>query len=391
MAGYKDTSKVKAKAGKSITEAKLDSVFRAAPIGIGVVYDRVILEANEYMCQMLGYNREELIGKNARMIYPSDKEYEFVGKEKYAQIRRSGIGMVETRWVCKDGAIIDVLLSSAPINPKNMSAGVTFTALDITERKRAFEELRESEERFRLLSEQLVLGILIVQDDLIKYANQAASDILEYSIEEMLNWAPKECFPRIIHPDDLAFVMEQARRKQTGEKGYIINYTWKAVTKSRKIKWVETYSKTVTYGGKTADLVTMIDVTKHKHAEDTLRESEDKFRDLFESASDVIMMADRTGCIIEINRRAELITGYSHRELLGMNLLEELIVPADREQMKKVLSDLMAGKSRSYEVRWKGKDGRVISFEGKSTPKMSKEREFVCTRCILRKVEAESG
>jgi len=282
MAGYRHTSKVKKKAGRSITEAKLDSVFRAAPIGIGVVYDRVILEANERLCKMLGYNREELIGKNARMIYPSEKEYEFVGREKYAQIHQSGIGTVETRWVCKNGGIIDVLLSSAPINPEDMTAGVTFTALDITERKRTFEQLRESEEKFRLLSEQSVLGILIVQDDLIKYANHATSEIFGYSIEEMLNWAPKECFSRFVHPDDLALVMEQARRKQAGEKGYILNYTWKAVTKSRKIKWVEMYSKTGTYGGRTADLVTMIDVTKHKHAEDTLRESEDKFRDLFE-------------------------------------------------------------------------------------------------------------
>ncbi len=99
MTNNSATSKVKKKASINIAQAKLDSVFRAAPIGIGLVSDRVILEVNDRLCAMLGYNREELVGKNARMLYPSDKEYEFVGKEKYAQIRQSGIGTVETRWI----------------------------------------------------------------------------------------------------------------------------------------------------------------------------------------------------------------------------------------------------------------------------------------------------
>jgi len=386
MTNNSATSKVKKKASINITQAKLDSVFRAAPIGIGLVSDRVILEVNDRLSAMLEYSREELVEKNARMLYPSDKEYEFVGKDKYAQIRQSGIGTVETRWVRKDGTIIDILLSSAPIRPKDLSAGVTFTALDITAQKRAFEKLRESEEKFRLISEQSVLGILIVQDDLIKYVNQAASDILGYSIEEMLNWAPKECFSRIIHPDDMAFVMEQARRKQIGEKGYFINYTWKAITKDNKIKWVETYSKPIQLGVRFADLVAMIDVTKNKQVEDALQESEKKFRDIFELAGDVILMADRTGNILGINQRAELLTGYTHKELLGMNLFKDLIIPADQKQIKNALSDLIAGKNISYKTRWKAKDGSLISFEGNSTPKMSKEGRFICTRCILRDV-----
>jgi len=116
-------------------EAKLKSIFRAAPIGIGVVINRVIQEVNHTLSQMTGYTREELIGKDARILYLSQEDYEYVGSEKYHQIREQDVGSVETRWRRKDGAVRDILLSSVPIDASDLSRGVTFSALDITERK----------------------------------------------------------------------------------------------------------------------------------------------------------------------------------------------------------------------------------------------------------------
>ncbi|MGA9140356.1 MAG: PAS domain-containing protein [Methanocella sp.] len=123
------------------SQTHLSSIFRAAPTGIGVVVDRVIKEVNDQLCEMTGYNSEELLGKSARIFYPSDEDYQYVGQEKYSQISLRGTGSVETRWLRKDGRIIDVLLSSTPLEPGNLGAGVTFTALDITKRKRAEEAL----------------------------------------------------------------------------------------------------------------------------------------------------------------------------------------------------------------------------------------------------------
>ncbi|MHC4402430.1 MAG: sensor histidine kinase [Planctomycetota bacterium] len=122
------------------SEARLRSIFRAAPIGIGVVSNRILKEANEQLCEMVGYDREELVGRSARLLYPTEEDYAYVGREKYGQIRTEGTGTVETRWRRRDGAVIDVLLSSTPIDPADHSVGVTFTALDITERKRAEAE-----------------------------------------------------------------------------------------------------------------------------------------------------------------------------------------------------------------------------------------------------------
>jgi PAS domain S-box-containing protein len=140
----------KVKKDLQMNENRLKSIFKVAPIGIGVVTSRILTEVNSMICTMTGYSQEELIGASARILYPTREDYEFVGKVKYHQIAENGTGTVETRWQKKDGSIINILLSSTPIDINDLSIGVTFTALDITERKTSEEKIRESE---ALLSE----------------------------------------------------------------------------------------------------------------------------------------------------------------------------------------------------------------------------------------------
>ena len=155
-------------------EAKLSSIFRAAPAGIGVVVNREIIEVNMRLCEMMGYTKEELLGKSARMLYPSDEEYELVGREKYRQISTQGTGTVETHWQRKDGILIDVLLSSTPMNLDDLSAGVTFTATDITGIKDTESKLRRSENKFRSMMESMSDPVYICSDDYhVEYMNPA--------------------------------------------------------------------------------------------------------------------------------------------------------------------------------------------------------------------------
>jgi PAS domain S-box-containing protein len=138
-------------------EERLKSIFRASPAGIGVVSspDRILLKVNERLCKMLGYANEELVGNSARKLYPTNEDFEYVGKRKYELIQEHGVGTVETRWKCKDGRIIDVLLSSSPIDIANPSVGVTFTAMDITEKKISERLLTESQEELQKKVETL--------------------------------------------------------------------------------------------------------------------------------------------------------------------------------------------------------------------------------------------
>jgi len=153
------TERKKIEKALSESENKLRSIYNVAPIGIGIIVDRVIKDVNPLACELTGYSREELIEKNARILYPSQEEYEYVGKEKYDQIREKGTGSVETLWQSKDGIIKNIHLFSTPINIKDISKGCIFTALDITARKQNELELEKHrnhlEELVKLRTEEL--------------------------------------------------------------------------------------------------------------------------------------------------------------------------------------------------------------------------------------------
>ncbi len=145
-----DTQRYLAEAALREREQTLQGIFRAAPVGIGMVSHRVITQANDQLCRMTGYTRDELIGQDARMFYPSDEAYDYVGREKYAQILADGVGAVETRWRTKDGVVQDILLSSSPIDLSRPHEDVVFNALDITrlhESERALESYMDDLQR----------------------------------------------------------------------------------------------------------------------------------------------------------------------------------------------------------------------------------------------------
>ncbi len=195
------------------SETRLRSIFRAASVGIGLVSDRVLLNVNDRVCEMTGYSCDELVGENARILYPTDEDYEYVGREKYEQIRKRGTGTVETRWRRKDGRVIDVLLSSTPLDPENLSAGVTFTALDITERKQAEEALRKSEEHYRMLAETINDGLSQLDENgKYVYVNKRCGEIFGYSPKEMIgrHWT------EFHEPDTQEIIKRQLAKRRKG-------------------------------------------------------------------------------------------------------------------------------------------------------------------------------
>ncbi len=124
------------------------SILLTAPIGIGMVKNRTIDWVSDNFCEMTGYSRDELVGNSARMVYPADEEFERVGTVKYAQISKGNVGEIETQFKCKDGHLVDVFLRSMPVDPSDLSKGITFTAVDISEYKSVEASLRESQATF---------------------------------------------------------------------------------------------------------------------------------------------------------------------------------------------------------------------------------------------------
>ena len=229
--------------------------------------DGRMLECNDRTVQMSGETRESLLNKELVTHYenPNDRA------RLVAELRSTGSVRNFETWTRQRGG--QRLASSmnavlAPIGPDG-STLILGMLEDITERKLAEERAGEGEERFRVIAEQSMLGILIFQDDAIPFVNQAVSDINGYTVEEMMTWNGID-FVRVIHPDDAGFVTEQGRKKQAGDHSALPHYSYRIVSKSGEIRWVEQYSRSVEYGGRSAVFVTLIDITARKQAEASL-------------------------------------------------------------------------------------------------------------------------
>ena len=148
---------------------KLKSIFRAAPIGIGLARHNIMMEANDFLCALAGYAHHELLNRNMRMLFPSDEEYKRFSVEQMRQIEEDGTGVIETVFRSREGRAIDVLLCSSVLNTADRAEGVTFTVLDITEDKRLAAEkemtlaqLRLSEETERALLDSIPEVVLLL-------------------------------------------------------------------------------------------------------------------------------------------------------------------------------------------------------------------------------------
>lgn len=250
-------------------QAMLDSIVRVAPVGIGVVVDRVLVEVNEQLCAMTGYYAHELINQSTRMFYPSQDAYDFVGRENCRQMAQDGTGSVEIQLVRKDGGLIDVLLRSTPLDREDHSRGIIFTALDITASKRAEEALRRSEEKYRQVVEHAIEAIFIAQDGRIKFPNPQMVRGLGYS-EDDLSRGP---FIQFIHPEDRGMVLEKYRKRLLGE-GSPTPYSFRALNREGQTLWVELTGVPIQWEGRPASLTFARDITEHKKLEAQLIQSQ---------------------------------------------------------------------------------------------------------------------
>jgi len=259
-------------------EATLKSIFRAAPTGIGMVSNRVLKRVNDRICEMTGYSREELVEQSSRMLYPTDEDFEYVGREKYAQIRERGTGTVETQWKRKDGKILDVLVSSAPVDSNDLKAGVTFSALDITERKKAEKELRESEDRYRRITEAItdyIYTVTVEDGDPVETIHGPACVAVTGYTAEHFKGNPY-LWIQMVDEADRSAVEELAAQTLSGERAPALEH--RIIRKDGATRWVrntpvlnfDSQGRLLSYDGLVQD------VTERKDAEEAVREANDE-------------------------------------------------------------------------------------------------------------------
>jgi len=215
-------------------------------------------------------NAEEMLGKNAlELIEPEDHEKAMAYLKK--TLEEGFVRNVEYRLLRKDGTRFFGELSAALIRdgygkPKAFIA----TVRDITDRKREEERIRESEEKYRTLVEQLLQGLVIIQDYRIVYANTAMAEILGYTVEEILALSTEE-IQASVHPDDRDLLWKRFEERIAG-KPISPRYELRVIMKDGQSRWLEIYATRIEYHGRPAIQATFIDITERRVLEEQLRQ-----------------------------------------------------------------------------------------------------------------------
>lgn len=239
---------------------RIEAAFERAAIGMAEdAPDGTILRVNEAFCAVLGYPREELVGRNfAEFTHPEDLD------ENREHVRRLVSGEVESfsmekRYVRRDGSLFWGKVSGSVV--RDTSGGTSsFIAVveDIGERKRAEEALKESEERFRLMAENARdLITLVDPGGRIVYASPSHEEVLGYTPAELLGGTPGE----LTHPEDLAEL------RGSGDTDFVV----RARRADGSWVWLEGSSCTVLWRGRPHVVGIARDITGRRRAEEEIR------------------------------------------------------------------------------------------------------------------------
>ena len=466
-------------------ERLLEAILSTSPVGIGVTRDRRIMWRNEAWATIFGFENEaEYLGQSTRMLYPSEEEYERIREILYAPLRAGQTTETDLKFKRRDGTVFDAHMRMNLLDPSHPSRGtisaiiditdrkkaeeairqsrellkvvtdtipaamfyanskqrflfsnkthkkwwaapdnedlagrtlqevfgefyvdiqghvdavlsgqevaydrtihyrdgairdvaVVYTphfgpdgevkgfvglATDISERKRAEEALRGSEEKYRLLVEQAREGILVAQDGVIKFLNPRSAEVMGYSEDELRS----KSFGEFIHPDDRDMVLQLHFRRLRGEE-LPNRYPVKILTRDGDLRWVEIDAALIQWAGKPAVQILITDITERRQAEKALKESEEWYRSLVEDSFDGIFV-QKGPKIIFANSRLHKMLGYSAGELIGLD--HWLIYHPDyQETLRERAMARMRGEKglpHQYEVRLLRKDRSSLNGE----------------------------
>ncbi|MBI4419142.1 MAG: PAS domain S-box protein [Ignavibacteriales bacterium] len=263
------------------------------------------------------------------------------------------------RGLRKNGEIIYVEVHGRRLDYLGKPA-VMGTLIDITERERAQKALRDSEERFRTLTETTSSIILIYQGEHMRYVNRAAEALLGYTRQEIL----AKTFWDVIYPDDQEMIRQRGLARQRGEN-VPPNIQVRVVTKHGEIRWVDFTAAMVEFEGKPAVLGTAFDITRRKQAEDAMRLQSTALN----AAANAIVITDQDGTIQSVNPAFTTLTGYTASEAIGKNP-RDLVKSGvqDTEFYRTMWKTLLANKVWRGEIVNRKKDGSLYTEDQTITP-----------------------
>jgi two-component system, cell cycle sensor histidine kinase and response regulator CckA len=352
-------------------QEQLQAIFETSPAAIFLVSpEGRITFANQRMADLFSLQVEDLPGTPyVELILPEQRS---VGYGKMKDLMSGQIDRVnlERRYIKADGSEFLGHLSGRRLKrPDGGLDGLVGIIEDITERKKAEEELRRSEERFRSLIDQAPDAVFVHDfNGRFLEVNQQASNALGYTRDELISMCVRDIDPNALARGDsatfwanLPATFEATHRRRDGT-----------------LFPVEMRLGPIEYGDTKVVLAVARDISERNVAEKNRRESENRYRSLVDASPDPILMYDLKGNLITVNQQAAIAYGVDSTEQL-LAEVKNVIQILDGESKEKAVENLkrtfLAESSRKTEYTVVRKDGSALEVEINSSTFRSAEDE----------------
>lgn len=340
--------------------------------------DGVIVYANPRFEKMFGYGPGELIGKNISTINAptNGKSPVNVAGEIQASLKEYSVWSGEVRNIKKDGTHFWCRAKVSTLESSEYGRIWVATLEDITERKRAEEALRQSEERYRVINENMSEGVWLMDMNLkTTYISPSVTRARGYTLEELYALP----LDKHVTPDSLKLALEalqealsEVKTKQT-DRPPTRTLELEFYRKDGSTFWSEdTFTFLMNSNGEPAGILAVgRDITERKRIEEKLKQSEDRFRGIAERSFDAILTVDLEGRITYASPALERMTGYGQNEVIGASF-RRFLPESEISRGIRILSQAIEGEiAESVEANILKKDGSIARLEFHASPILS--------------------
>jgi PAS domain S-box-containing protein len=329
--------------------------------------DGKILEANLKSCDLFGYGWEDLKSLSLKNIFSDKTDW----SQLIEEITSKGGMNFESENKRKDGSIFPVVIDTSMFQLDRKPV-LLVLIWDITNRKCAEEKIRASEERYRCIFENSAVAIMLTDknENIISW-NKYTETLLGYEKDELKNKPVKMLYP--------TNEWEKIRAENIRQKGMKHHLETKMYRKNGELTDVD-ISLSVLKDEKdsvTGSIGVIKDITERKKAERQIRESEEKFRGLFDFSTDGMLILDSRGEIIDVNSQTLKFFGLAKEKMIGNNLLNmRILTPKSNSIVVNQFQNLLFNKiAPSKETEVIDKDGKIVDVELTSFFLLKKQNE----------------
>ena len=349
------TERLETSAALLASEARLLSVFANCPIAVAVTRwcDDTFVDVNAEFLELTGGARHRLLGRTAVDCGLIDQETMMglrtqLGQDKFLTDQ-------EVVLTTQTGETLDVLMGGVFVEMMGEKHVIT-TFVDITKRKQSDEELRVSEERLRIVTENARVGLVMINEERrFTFANAAYADLFDLTDPNIVGLHVSDIHPQRYETQ----IRPSLDRVFAGER---LRYELRQAAPDGEHFFDVRYEPTRANGKVSSVVAVVTDITERNRAELAREASEERYRTLFEYAPDGIAISDPQSFYLDANEALCRMLGCSKDEFVGLHATD-IVVPKEIPHLQETLGGLNADLEYYQEWQFRRRDGSVFPGE----------------------------